>query len=267
MQKRQKKIFGIELRKFKKLKSPKDVFWADPFLFSENRKSYLFVEEYINSAKRGNIALLEMDKCGSFEKSTTLLDLGFHLSYPFVFKNEGEYFMIPETSAVNNIQLFQADNFPYNWKFKIELILDIKAVDTTLIFYNNIWWMFFCADFTEGKAKTMDELYLYYSDSPLSSNWQPHRMNPINTDCRSSRPAGNLFLYNNQLFRPSQTSDKGIYGAGIKFNRVLKLTTEEYVEECVAEILPEWEKGLKGTHTFNFDESFLVVDAFRKKTI
>jgi len=262
---KENKVFGIEFRKFKKLRSPKGVFWADPFLFSENGKSYLFFEEYLNGLQRGNIALLELDRIGTFEKTTTLLDLGVHLSYPFVFKYEEKYFMIPETSSTSCIQLFQAENFPYDWKLKAKLFSDIKAVDTTMIYYNNIWWMFFCADFTHGKSKTMDELYLYYSDSLLSGNWKPHRMNPINTDCRSSRPAGKIFSHSNQLFRPSQASDKGVYGKKIRINRISILTTEEYEEECVAEVLPKWEKGILGTHTFCFDDSFIVVDAFRKK--
>jgi hypothetical protein len=39
----------------------------------------------------------------------------FHLSYPYVFEEDGEAYMVPECGGSGGIQLYRADRFPDRW--------------------------------------------------------------------------------------------------------------------------------------------------------
>ena len=101
-------------------------------------------------------------------------------------------------------------------------------------------------------ASTLDELFLFSSKELKSDQWQPHSQNPIISDVRSSRPAGKIFQYNNELYRPSQNSAKR-YGYAININKIVTLNDDIYEEVIVSQIFPNWEKNVRATHTLNFD--------------
>jgi len=42
--------------------------------------------------------------------------------------------------------------------------------------------------------------------------------------------------------------------------RVLRLTPEEFVEEEVTKVLPQWRRDLRGTHTLNICDDLTVID-------
>ena len=74
-----------------------------------------------------------------------------------------------------------------------------------------------------------------------------------------ARPAGNIFRWNGDLYRPAQ--DCSIrYGYAISINKITHLDPGEYRETEVSKILPNWAENLMGTHTFNSCEGLTVVD-------
>jgi hypothetical protein len=103
-----------------------------------------------------------------------------------------------------------------------------------------------------------DELHLYYSSTPLGP-WKPHKQNPVKSDVRNSRPAGRLFYWNGELCRPAQDSSQR-YGYAMTINRILRLTPDEFVEQEISKILPQWRRDLRGTHTLNICEDLTVID-------
>ena len=139
------------------------------------------------------------------------------------------------------------------------LMKDVKAVDTTIYFYKNKYWLFTNIIENEG-ASTWDELFLFYSDNLETTNWQPHPMNPIVSDVRRARPAGNIFLHNGKIIRPSQDCSKR-YGYGIRLNEIKILNEDEYVENEIDFIGPGWETKVKAVHTINFKNNLTVIDA------
>ena len=96
----------------------------------------------------------------------------FHLSYPHIFKDNNEYYMIPETMEDSSIRLYKAINFPMKWEFKKTLISNISAVDTTTLFYKNKVWLF--TNIAKNGASDWEELYLFYSDSILGGRIHIH---------------------------------------------------------------------------------------------
>jgi hypothetical protein len=117
-------------------------------------------------------------------------------------------------------------------------------------------------DETGSSNGLLDELHLFYSDDLFTTEWVSHPCNPIITDVSSARPAGNIFMKDNKLYRPSQDC-AGMYGRAININQITTLSETEYSETLVTKILPDKGKGIIGTHTFNFSDSLTLVDGFK----
>ena len=91
-------------------------YWADPFLYQRDGKDYIFYELY--DYKKGVIAYSEINEDMSFTEPTVILDLSYHLSYPSLFEDSGELYMIPETGLSRTIELYKCNLFPNVWKVK-----------------------------------------------------------------------------------------------------------------------------------------------------
>jgi hypothetical protein len=253
--------YSTSFKNFRKLKSSEEKFWADPFIISCNRKFYLFVEEFIYRTSKGHISVIELDYTGNILGAEIIIDRPYHMSYPFIFEKDNNYFMIPETSQNKTIELYKCIDFPYKWEFTKNILKNISAVDTTLFFFNNKYWLFTCVDETNNNSEGSTELFLFYSDDIFSDNWTSHPCNPIISDVRTARPAGKLFVSDNKIYRPSQDCSER-YGKGFNLSHVTKLSESEYEEILVEKIVPKWNKILRGTHTFNFDKNITVIDAY-----
>jgi hypothetical protein len=239
-----------------------DRFWADPFPLSREGKNYIFVEELFYKENVGHISLIELGNDGKPQAINRIIEKPYHISFPFVFKAGDDYFMVPETSANKSIDIYKCTRFPHKWEFVKSLMKDLRAVDTILFCYENKWWLFTTIDETDGLSGGSTELFLFFNDDLFSDAWESHPQNPIITDVRISRPAGG------KIYRPSQDCS-GRYGRAINICQILALSETEYNETPVYRITPDWDKDIKGTHTYNFDNNFVVIDAysFRRRTL
>ncbi|HQV31043.1 MAG TPA: hypothetical protein PKV71_04165 [Calditrichia bacterium] len=249
--------------RFKTILPPKDRFWADPFIVQRDGKYYVFLEEFLYENKKGHIAVAELDDKKGLKKPVIIIDQSYHLSYPFIFEHQNDFFMIPESSANRTVELYRCQTFPYKWTFEKVLINDINAADITVFYYKNKWWIFANVVENDG-ASPLDELFLFFTEDLFKGKWISHPQNPIISDVSSSRPAGKLFEYNGKIYRPSQNSSHH-YGYGIKINVIETLSEDEYRERCVSEIEPHWDNKLLGTHTLNIDGELTVIDALRSR--
>lgn len=248
--------------RFRQLKSPDGVFWADPFAVYENGRHYIFVEEFIYSINKAHISLLELDSAGSLISHRKVIERPYHMSYPFIFKEGGCWYMIPETASNNTVELYRCIDFPYSWEFQKIIMKDVSATDTTLFYHNEKWWLFATLDQTGSVSGGSTELFLFYAGSPFSDNWVSHPLNPVVSDEAGARCAGNLFVRDGIIFRPSQDCSVR-YGRGFNLKKVTVLNEYEYNETTVNEIKPLWDKRLRGTHTFNFANGLTVIDTYR----
>lgn len=247
--------------KFRQLVPPPDRFWADPFPVEHNGSRYIFVEEFFFATDRGRISVFEIDDGGNAHGPVPVLERDYHLSYPFVFEWGGSYYMVPETHANGQIELFRAVDFPRQWVFDRVLIPNVRAVDATVAPMNGRWWMF--ASVAVDDAIPWDELSIFCADSPLGP-WIPHRRNPVKSDVRSSRPAGRVFRWNGKMYRPAQDCSRR-YGHSIVINEVMHIDLDTFVESEVSRITPGWTSNLLATHTINADGSLTVIDGLRRR--
>ena len=246
----------INLSGFQQIRAPDGHFYADPFVIEWNARQYLFVEDYLFAEQRGCISVMEISTQGVTSEVTRVLDLPYHLSYPFVFEHEGGLWMIPETLGAGRIDLYRATNEPTQWEFVKSLQEGVQAVDTTVWIENGRFYFF--TNIAERGSTVNDELRLFYADE-LLGEWTPHPQNPICTDVRRSRGAGKLFRRNGKLIRPAQDCSVR-YGFACQFSEVEVLTPTEYRERPVGRIEPDWYPGLIGTHTVNSNDAVEVID-------
>ncbi|HEU4870821.1 MAG TPA: hypothetical protein VFT08_08230 [Pyrinomonadaceae bacterium] len=242
------------LYRFKTLLPPKDRFWADPIAIKADDHYYVFIEEFPYASAKGHISVIELDRKGVVSGPRKVLERDYHLSYPFVFKWNDGYYMIPETAGNKTVELYRAKSFPFVWQLEKVLMTDVRAKDATLAEVDGTWWMFV----SMAEHSIPDELYLFSAPSPLGP-WTPHKRNPVKSDVRGSRPAGGLFEWNGQAYRPAQDSS-GRYGYAISINRVVQLDHDQFREEHVSSILPNWRDDLLATHTISIADELTVVD-------
>lgn len=251
----------IDFEHLKSLCSGNNVFWADPFVIQRDEKFYIFVEEYLYDKKKAHISVLELDNKGNLINSKRVIEKPYHMSYPFVFQFNGIYYMIPESSENNTIDLYYCKTFPFEWHFLKNLISNISAVDSTVFFYNNKWWLFTSLDLTGNVTGFDTELFLYFTDDILTGKWESHPLNPVVSDVRSARPAGAVFTIDGNIFRPSQDSS-GRYGRALNINQILILTENDYQEKLSYKIETSYNSRFKGTHTYNSSTDFTIIDAY-----
>jgi hypothetical protein len=234
---------------------------ADPFALAERNKLHVFFEEFVYREKLGKISYSCFES-GQYSQPTSVIQEPFHLSYPYLFKYQGNYFIVPESFQIDQVVLYKAYDFPLKWKKERVLLDNFAGLDNTIYKYNGIWWLFSSIR-NEGENS---HLYLFYADNPLA-NWKSHPQNPVKIDVRSARPAGPLFQNQGKLYRPAMDCSE-TYGGGVVVNQVLKLTKTEYREVEYTRI-----RELKDTafadkiHTICPAGKFTLVDGFKESFI
>jgi hypothetical protein len=247
---------------FTPLQPPPRTDWADPFLWEEAGRRYLFIEELPHATGRGHIACLELDHRANILSHRVVLERPYHLSYPFLFKYNGQLYMLPETKSNHAIELYRCTHFPDQWVFEKNLMPNVDAVDATLVEHEERWWLF--VNIQAAGGSSWDTLHLFSAESPLSDTWTPHPNNPIVKDVNTARPAGYILSQNGQLVRPSQ--DCSIrYGYALNFNRITTLTASDYAETCEVTLKPPATGNILGTHTWNEIAGLQAIDALLRQ--
>ena len=247
------------MHRYREIPTPRDRFWADPFIVRDGERWWMFFEELIYRGNRGTIAVWEMGPKGPIGEPITALETDCHLSYPQVFRLGDAWYMIPETNKRRRIELYRADSFPHGWTLDRVLVDDIDAVDATLLEHGGHWYLF--TSIGEPGIDRTEELHILVSASPFGP-FTVHPENPVVADVRRARMGGQFFRHRGRLYRPAQVGVP-IYGAGMTVHEVLGLTPTTFSERLVYEILPKWRPDLIGAHTINAADGMSVIDLLR----
>jgi hypothetical protein len=239
---------------FRWIEAPRGRFYADPFLTEEAGRLWVFFEDFDYATSKGLISCAELVGDGLLAEARPALERPHHLSYPCIFRAEGQYYMIPESASNRTIDLYRAVHFPNHWQFEKELFRG-PAVDTTVWIEDQRYWFFVTMEEPRGFAT---QLWLFSADS-ITGEWSPHPANPILTDARRDRGAGAIFRHNGKLIRPSQDGTV-TYGHSFTFNEILQLDRDCYRETPVITVGPESVRNLEGTHTYCHAGEFEIID-------
>lgn len=240
---------------WQRIKDDGQRYFADPLLFTEKQLTHLFVEELPYVTGKGIISVMDLGPNGP-GPARPVLEVGHHLSYPFVFRHEGEVWMIPESSSVGRIDLYRARRFPDDWVFEATLVDGVEASDTTFLEYGGRLWLF--ATVSGEGASSWDALHIW-SAKTLMGPWQAHARNAVLVDSLGARPAGPFYWRGKELWRPAMDCTTG-YGRGLALCRVDQLDDEAYVQSLHKVLHPSGDWPGIGLHTVHWDNGFEVVD-------
>jgi len=173
-------------------------FVADPFLMKVESTWYMFFEIHTTIDRRISLAT-SLDGL-DWTYQGVVLGGGVNYSFPFVFQHQGRFYMVPESGADDDIEIFEATSFPYGWTPVATILSGRHYVDPVIVRYQGRWWLF--AGISGSAA-----CHLFYSDQ-LLSGWTEHPMSPIvpNNNAKA-RPAGRFVVfYPDRVIRLAQNA-------------------------------------------------------------
>jgi hypothetical protein len=234
-------------------------FVADPFLIHEDETWYLFFEVYNQNTKQGDLAVATSSDASRWQYQQIILDEPFHLSYPYVFKWQDDYYLIPESFEANSIRLYKA-------MFVTTLVDNVERVDNSIVYFNSQWWIF-------AAPTSNDTLHLYYAND-LMGPWREHPDSPIvENNNHISRPSGRVLVYEDQLYRYTMDVNPSVGTHLIWAFEITDISPTTYAETLASEqpILMASGQGWNGNgmhqidvHQIGPDRWMAAVDGYGK---
>lgn len=245
-------------KKFDLLKATKRYWYADPFLFEKDGETFLFVEMFDNITEVGVIGYSKFEN-GRFTQPEPIIKENFHLSYPLVFEENGKIYMMPETHEDGCIQLYEAVNFPTEWKKSRVIVENINAADTVI--ENGL--------FIASVVCPSNDMRVDLSVFDRNGNEMPY--SPVYKEDLNKRGAGDVFTHKDMRLRPAQCCENGIYGGKLIFNKINQCDENGFSEEEYSVISPEnieteMSKPVQGIHTYARTDKIEIVDIKYRRT-
>jgi hypothetical protein len=207
------------------------LFRADPFMFVKNEELFLFYEiQY--GFDCGKIAMTKTCDLVNWSEPVVVLQETFHLSFPFVFEEDHQIYMIPESQESDTIKLYRANDDLTSFSFVRVLLrqervngLQCNYVDSHVYKKDGLFYLFtsFMKDW-----KTTQELYV--SDSLLEGVFKKHPSSPLCISHEYGRNGGSLIEYDDKLLRVSQDCHKN-YGENVSLHQIVKFDNQCYQEQ------------------------------------
>lgn len=247
------------------LDMPSDEFWADPFLFKHKNSTYVFFENYSYRSRKGKIS------CGRIEGNGLIdiidvLEFDYHLSFPYIFEENGEIYLMPESSENERLEIYRAIEFPRRWELYSTGFEGERVADAFFHTDENKQKWLFLNKQVASTSPMNSELYIYKVDSFKLNSLEPHAQNPVIIDARVARNGGTIFKHEGKLYRPSQRNTDAIYGRALNINNIEKLTISEYSETTEQVVRPDFDKKLMAMHhVHQLGETYVFDAAYQRK--
>lgn len=240
---------------------PSFKFLADPFGIIKEDKLYIFAESYDYRDRHGRIQVLVFDQNLALIDRKTVLAESWHLSYPMLIEDQGSIYMMPEAYKSGKAFLYRAIDFPYRWEKVSSFSFPEMAIDPTILFYNNLWWMFY-TPVQEGLSR-QGVLSIAWAET-LTGQWHKHAGNPVRISPASSRPGGNAIITSEGIILPTQDCT-WTYGGGLSFLHITKLTTDSFEAKVKGKLQlnKAFGKYDQGVHTLSSVGPYSLIDGKR----
>lgn len=217
--------------------------FADPFILDYDEcQIILLVEEFDYKVHRGRIAKLTVDRNKwVVEDCKIILDLETHLSFPMIWRENGEIFVFPENYHSGGWNMYRYNS--QNEKLElIQQISDRKLTDATIWKNDDEYWLLSTYEPRPNGA----ELTIWKSKN-LAGKYEQSQS--VKFDENIARNAGMIFEYNGKHIRPAQESNF-IYGHSMSFQELSFKNRELCFKEIYRFHTPHKIYNV-GTHTYN----------------
>lgn len=222
----------------------KNKWFADPFILEEDDENIQFlVEEFDYSVRRGRIARIMVDKKDNkIIECSIILDLPTHLSFPAIYRVDGEVFVHPENSASGSSYIYRYDKAA-DKLVEPKLMVNEPIADAIILNDGDNYRMY-ATRVPDTNGCTLHE---YVSNSLFGSY---NHVGEDSFDKNTARMAGMfLTLADGQIIRPAQDCF-GDYGKAV-------IMYNGHVELCRLSPISYKHAGI---HTFNTLGQTFVID-------
>jgi hypothetical protein len=241
-----------------------DFVMADPFLFEHQDQMWLFFEAMHPDSDAAWIAAGRLE--GDHLVDTCIaLKRDYHLSFPFVFRDAGDIYMMPETQQSRRLEIWRATDFPIGWTLHATAFEDQFPADSTLFKdARGRWWLFTNLSDHHAFQDHSNALYLFSLSGPDLKDIVAHPANPVVIGSGQARNAGAIISQNGRLYRPSQNNSFGTYGYGLNLMEITRLDETGYDEHLVRAWTPADRAGSTGLHHLTVCNDRFVLDFSRR---
>lgn len=263
-----------------KINSKGRYWFADPFLFEHKGILYIFYEAFDLLKRKGVLGYSILDEeNNSASTPRIILEKKYHLSFPYIFKKNGEIYIMPETCGNDTLRLFKAVDFPNTWEDSTVLLKDVFVCDSIFM------------ELQAKKYLLCSEQFRVTPDNKVVSCYVKNRLfnfedSMIRNGCNSYgnitgvgengiRNAGKTFELNGKTIRVGQNCENGNYGKGLNFFSIDSISP--YSENCIYSIdydemqthleFQKRQRQIVGTHTYNANDNFEVIDFSYKRCL
>ena len=198
---------------------------AHPFMIVTESQYHMFFTVKDGATDQGGIGLAQSKNGFDWEYRQLVIKEPFVLSYPYVFRWQNEYYLIPEGHTEMSVRLYRATNFPLEWTYERDLISGDQFISASVVHYNGRWWMFVSP---EGN----DTLRLFFA-SDLAGTWDEHPLSPVvEKDPNIARPGGRLLVHDDTLYRMGQDCEPS-YGNQVHAFQITEISPTSYQEKMI----------------------------------
>ena len=232
---------------------PKPIlFQADSFLFVKGEELFVFYELQ-HWDDPGYIVMIKTSDLQTWTSPHIVLKEPFHLSFPFVFEDNGNVYMIPESQENDSIRLYKANQDLTSFTFARTLLKQERTPDIHYNFNDShiykkdgIYYLF-----TSFQKNWTYHQELYFTSDLLKGIFVKHPMSPICVSNEFGRNGGSLVQYGDNLLRVTQDCHCN-YGDNISLMEIIELNQFEYKEKLYCRnILPNNNIFINGGHQLN----------------
>lgn len=245
------------------------VWYADPLLFHHEDGRWLFCEAFDMATGKGDIAVIDLTDPEHPGTPRTVLTESYHLSFPTVFRWNGEVWMIPETGTNHSLNLYRCKHFPDEWELVRSfptgekeladtILLDVQPEELTLL----------CSQVKpENGLFTRYRRYALRADAQAEGGFSLTEDETFGLENRNydlgARNAGPIFTWAGQTIRPAQVSTKVDYGVYLQFwtrrdGKETPLCAAMPANVRIEGLDPE---SVIGIHTYCRDDAVEIIDA------
>lgn len=232
-------------------------YFADPFPFDHEGRTWIFCEELPYRTQKGLISAFAIDADGRATRPRPVLETDHHLSYPQVIADAGQLWMIPESAARGHVALYRCTRFPDQWE-QVAVLIEGDLHDATVFRHDGRWWM--TAASRDWQSSSWDTLAVFHAER-LTGPWHACAHNPVLTDVFSARPAGVPFMSEGRLVRPAQDCSGG-YGSRLTLAEVTTLSPDRLEQRVIGTVAFGAATGLLGPHTVNCAGGWALIDVY-----
>ena len=235
--------------------------YADPFLYDYKGKTFLFAEYYSYKLGKGILVCSEYDDIKDcFGEFAPIIIEDYHLSYPNVFELNNKLYLMPESHKSNSLYLYEAVNFPYEWKKSKVLLRDIRLVDTTLFADDeNLFAISMRID--ESNPENHEKMLLLSIDK---ESLDVTSIKTISDDISIARPGGKVLSFESNVVFVTQDC-KNSYGKALNLLKAYNFNADKPCLEVIKRIQADdidlnYAEKPSGIHTYNVSDKFEVID-------